>query len=78
MGVKPNKRFLIVDDYKHYQLGDGEHILKSVWVLDYEWFYTVDKEINEWLTEYKCVMPGMIIKFPDEQTMTMFLLRWSS
>ena len=81
------KRFLIVDDYKHYiswtqnpgnicPLDNEEYIPKSAWLLDYAWFNTVDTEINEWLTKYRCIMPGMIIKFPDEETMTLFLLTW--
>jgi hypothetical protein len=73
------KRFLIVDDYKHYGLDNEEYIPKSAWLLDYAWFNAVDTEINEWLTKYGCIiciMPGMIIKFPDKETMTLFLLKW--
>jgi len=72
------KRFLVIDDYSVIHHLDNETFIpKCVWVLDYEWFNTVDKEITEWLNQHKCIMPGMLVKFPDEQTMSMFLLRWS-
>ena len=71
------KRFLIVEDYKHYGLDNEEYIPKSAWLLDYEWFNTVDTEVNEWLKNHNCAMPGMIVKFPDEETMTLFLLTWA-
>jgi len=70
------RKFLIIDNYQHYEVNNNEYIPTSVWVTDFEWYNTVDTEITEWLLKNKCIMPSMIIKFPSEEALTLFLLRW--
>ena len=33
--------------------------------------------LTEWCTEYKCRFEGMTVVIPDEQTLGLFVLRWS-
>jgi len=70
------RKFLIINNYQHYEVNNNEYIPTSVWVTDFEWYNTVDTEITEWLLKNGCIMPGLVIKFPSEEVLTLFLLRW--
>ena len=69
------QNFIVVDNYDDYGLKD-RYIPRCVWVTNYTWYAEIELEIDAWLRTHKCAMPGMIIKFPSEETLTLFLLRW--
>lgn len=50
----------------------------SHWLLihDFRQYIKRDKEIEEWMSEHGCFLEGMFIVFPDEETKTLFTLRW--
>jgi hypothetical protein len=49
----------------------------SALIADYM-FYTVNAdEIDQWLEDRGCERTGMVIKFKDEKTKTMFIMRWA-
>jgi hypothetical protein len=40
-------------------------------------FYTNNKtEIDQWLEDRDCERKGMVIKFVDEKTKLLFMMRW--
>jgi hypothetical protein len=69
------EKFIVVDDYNDYGL-KNQHIPRCVWVTNYTWYNENEYEIDRWLLKHGCIMPGMIIKFPSEEALTLFLLRW--
>jgi len=69
------EKFIVVDDYNDYGQ-KNLHIPRCVWVTNYTWYNEIEHEIAAWLQTHKCIMPGMIIKFPSEEALTLFLLRW--
>ena len=69
------RRFVVTEDVLEYALAD-KYIKKCLMLTDYHWYCDNEKPFEDWLRIHGCAMPGMIIKFPDEQTMTLFLLRW--
>ena len=70
------KRFIITEDVLEYALADN-YIKDSVWLTDYHWYHDNALEFEAWLRAHGCVMPGMIIKFPDLETLSLFMLKWS-
>jgi len=72
---EPEQKFIVVDDYNDYGL-KNQHIPRCVWVTNYTWYNENDDEISAWVDAHECVMPGMIIKFPSDEALTLFLLRW--
>lgn len=71
----PAQKFLIVDDWNDYGQ-KNLHVPRCVWVTNYTWYNENEYEIDRWLLKHGCIMPGMIIKFPSEEALTLFLLRW--
>ena len=73
--LEPEKKFIVADDYNNYGL-KNLHIPRCVWVTSWTWYKKNEHEIDTWLDAHGCDMPGMIIKFPSEEALTLFLLRW--
>jgi hypothetical protein len=46
-------------------------------ITDYKFYADNEKEIDSWLHSHNCSREGMVVQFIDEQTKTMFLLRWA-
>lgn len=49
-------------------------------ISDYNFYMRNQEEIEAWIEEncYQTCREGMIIKFPNPEDRTMFLLRWAS
>ena len=79
---EPDKKFIVVDDWNDYGYdwndygSKNRYIPRCVWVTNYTWYAENELKFDAWLRTHKCAMPGMIIKFPSEETLTLFLLRW--
>jgi hypothetical protein len=43
---------------------------------DYVYYADHDAELDIWLEEHNCDREGMVIRFCDEGTKMMFMLRW--
>jgi hypothetical protein len=57
----------------------GAHCIEHVWYADPVWFSKHIKEIAGWITDHGCRWnAGTIIRFPDKDTLLMFLLRWGA
>lgn len=69
------EKFIVVDDYNDYGQ-KNLYVPQCVWVTNYTWYNENDHKISAWLDAHECVMPSMIIKFPSEEALTLFLLRW--
>jgi hypothetical protein len=71
------KRFLIIQDAMVNNGVDAEQYHEDVvWVTDYRWWHQVQTEFGAWLAEHDCKMQGLVVKFPREETLSLFLLRW--
>jgi len=73
--MPPVEKFIVVDDYNDYGQ-KNLYVPKCVWVTNYIWYNENEHEIGAWVKTHKCFMPGMIIKFPSEEALTLFVLRW--
>jgi hypothetical protein len=45
-------------------------------ITDYKFYADNEKEIDSWLNSHNSSREGMVVQFIDEQTKTMFLLKW--
>jgi len=45
-------------------------------IADYRYYADHESEIDRWLEERECERTGMVIKFNNEQTKMMFMMRW--
>ncbi len=45
-------------------------------VSDYVFYTDNSAEIDQWLKDRDCERKGMVIKFNNEKTKTMFIMRW--
>ncbi len=45
-------------------------------VADYVFYTDNSAEIDQWLQDRNCERKGMVIKFNNEKTKTMFIMRW--
>jgi hypothetical protein len=49
----------------------------SVVLSDYIFWTQENDTLVEWCTDNGADMSGMVVEFPDEQTLLLFVLRWS-
>jgi len=45
---------------------------------DYKFYADNEEEIDDWLENHYCERTGMVIKFCDEHTRMLFILKWVS
>ena len=45
-------------------------------IADYKYYTINELAIDEWLEYHSSERKGMVIKFSDEQTKIMFMMRW--
>jgi hypothetical protein len=67
----PKGRFVVFD--KIY----GIH--RGVVIADFAWWIAVEDEVREWCLDnrIRTQQQGMVIQFDDDESFTMFILRWS-
>ncbi len=67
----PKGRFVVFD--KIY----GIH--RGVVIADFAWWIAVEDEVREWCLDnrIRTQQQGMVIQFDDDESFTMFMLRWS-
>ena len=67
----PKGRFVVFD--KIY----GIH--RGVVIADFAWWISVEDEVREWCLDnrIRTQQQGMVIQFDDDESFTMFMLRWS-
>ena len=67
----PKGRFVVFD--KIY----GIH--RGVVIADFAWWVAVEDEVREWCLDnrIRTQQQGMVIQFDDDESFTMFMLRWS-
>jgi hypothetical protein len=67
----PKGRFVVFD--KIY----GIH--RGVVIADFAWWIAVEDEVREWClnNNIRTQQQGMVIQFDDDESFTMFILRWS-
>ena len=67
----PKGRFVVFD--KIY----GIH--RGVVIADLAWWVAVEDEVREWCLDnrIRTQQQGMVIQFDDDESFTMFMLRWS-
>jgi hypothetical protein len=57
-----------------------EHALFGRWTMiltDYTFWADELEALHEWCDDYGANPSGMVVEFPDEQTLTLFALRWA-
>jgi hypothetical protein len=70
----------IFASWKNNKFVSIDHSLFGRWSIiltDFNYWTEHTDELVEWCTVYGADTSGMVIEFPDEQTMTLFVLRWS-
>ncbi len=45
-------------------------------ISNYMFYADNESEIDDWLEKYNCERTGMVIKFCDENTMMLFMIKW--
>jgi hypothetical protein len=67
----PKGRFVVFD--RIY----GIH--RGVVIADFAWWVAVEDEVREWCLDnrIRTQQQGMVIQFDDDESFTMFMLRWS-
>jgi len=61
-------------DYEKWIINQG---LRQLKILDYDWFIYEGDEIVEWLESHYCKpISKYTWEFPDEHTLSFFLLKW--
>ena len=74
--MTPTEQKFIVVDQPQYLEPTEKYIPQCVLVTSYTWYSENFNDIEAWLKKYRCLMPGMIIKFPSKGVLTLFLLKW--
>lgn len=70
----------IFESWKNNKFVTIDHSLFGRWTIiltDFGYWTENLDELVEWCERYGATTTGMIIEFPDEQTMMLFVLRWS-
>ena len=73
----------LFDDWKNHRFSRAPTFLTDQYgfpiVILSDLSYWVDhhEELELWCKEYNCHAKGMTVDFPDEETYTLFCLRWS-
>lgn len=66
-----NRRFAVAENY----LIDGSTKLVILTEID---FWSENYEtLKQWCIEHRCLAKGMTVEIPNDQTLTLFCLRWS-
>jgi hypothetical protein len=47
-----------------------------VFLTDVHYWAEREQELKKWCLKHDCVFAGMTVAFPDQQTLTTFVLRW--
>jgi hypothetical protein len=67
----PKGRFVVFDRIS------GIH--RGVVIADFAWWVGVEDQVREWCLDngIRTQQQGMVIQFDDDESFTMFMLRWS-
>lgn len=71
--TKELQKFLIVPQVGVKSLG----IDRCVMLADYTYFADLESDLDCWCSDNGAVRSGMIIDFPSEAVLSLFVLRWS-
>ena len=60
---------------KNYNLKILDQIM--IFLTDYKFWADHEQELFEWCKTHGCTFTGMTVGIPDEQTLSLFVLKWS-
>lgn len=65
-------RFFYTKNYNLKFLGQT-----LIFLTDYKFWTDHEQELFEWCKLHSCTFSGMTVGVPDEQTLSLFVLKWS-
>lgn len=71
--IKYPRFHIMSQDFGVHDLG----MTKSVMLADFGYFSQRETELDQWCQDNGAVRSGMIIDFPSEAVLSLFIIRWA-